>query len=89
MFHQKKQSFRGPGGNNMRSSEKARKAEEEEIISKSKAKVRKVESDEDDSGFECYNRPDSKLVHVDIDKSHRRITGTGITTEQIGGRKNI
>ena len=34
----------------------------------SKPKVRKVESDEDDSDFECYNKSDGKPVHVDIDK---------------------
>ena len=32
-----------------------------------KSKVQKSESDEEDSGFECYNKSDGKLVHVDVD----------------------
>ena len=47
--------------------EKAQKVEEG-TISASKLKVRMVESDEDDSDLECYNKSDGRLVHVDIDK---------------------
>ena len=48
-------------------SEKAQKLEEV-TISASKPNVWKVESDEDDSNFECYNKFGGKPVHVDIDK---------------------
>ena len=41
---------------------------EEGTISASEPKVRKVESDKEDSDFECYNKSDGKPVHVDIDK---------------------
>ena len=41
---------------------------EEGIICESKSKVRKVDSDEEDSDFECYDRSEEKPVHVDIDK---------------------
>ena len=51
----------------MKGSEKVRKVEEG-IISKSKPKVRKVESDEEDRDLECYDRSDGKPVHVDIEK---------------------
>ena len=51
----------------MSASEKALEMEEG-ITSASKPKVRKVESDEEDSGFECYNKFDGKSLHVDIDK---------------------
>ena len=50
----------------MSASEKAKKTKEERTISK--PKIRKVESDDDDSDFECYNKSDGKPVHVDIDK---------------------
>ena len=33
-----------------------------------KGRVRKVESDEDDSDSESYKKPDGKPVHVDVDK---------------------
>ena len=39
---------------------------EEGTISEYKPKVRKMESDEDDSDFECYDRSEGKPVHVDI-----------------------
>ena len=45
------------------------KAEEEGTISASKPKVRKVESDDYDSDFECYNKSDGKPVHADINKA--------------------
>ena len=38
------------------------------IISAAKLKVRKVESDEEASDFDCYDKSDGKLVDVDIDK---------------------
>ena len=41
---------------------------EKGIISRSKPKVRKVESDEEDSVCECYDRSDGKPIPVDIDK---------------------
>ena len=41
---------------------------EEEIIFESKPKVWKVEMDEEDSDFECYDKSDGKPVHADIDK---------------------
>ena len=37
-----------------------------------KPKVRKVESDEEDSDLECYDMSEVKLVHVDIDKEATR-----------------
>ena len=51
----------------MSASEKATKAEEG-ITSVSKPKARKVECDEDDSKFYCYNKSDGKPIHIDIDK---------------------
>ena len=66
MFHQKS-TQRGPGGKYMNASEKAKKAEEG-TISASKPKVQKMDSDEDESSFECYNKSDGKPLHVDIDK---------------------
>ena len=47
-------------------SEKETKKKEDVTISASKPMIRKVESDEDDSDFECY-KLDGKPVHVDID----------------------
>ena len=41
---------------------------EKGIISESRPKVRKVDSDEEDSDFENYDRSEGKPVHVDIDK---------------------
>ena len=41
---------------------------EEGIISESKLKVRRVESDEEHSDSECYDKSEGKPVHVDIDK---------------------
>ena len=38
------------------------------IISKFKLNVRKVDSDEEDSNFECYDRSEKKPVHADFDK---------------------
>ena len=51
----------------MKGSEKVRIVEEG-IISKSKPKVRKVESDKEDRDLECYDGSDGKPVHVDIEK---------------------
>ena len=64
---------------------------EEGIISKSKPKVRKVDLDEEDSDFECYDRSDWKTVYVDIidkEKTKRKQTGTSTATEQIARRRN-
>ena len=41
---------------------------EERIISESKPKARKVESDKEDSDFDCYDKCEGEPVHVDIDK---------------------
>ena len=41
---------------------------EDGTISTSKPKVRKVESDEEDSELDCYGKSEGKPVHVDIDK---------------------
>ena len=41
---------------------------EEGIISEPKPRFRKVESDEEDSDFECNDKSEGKPVHVDIDK---------------------
>ena len=62
-----KHQLRGPSGKYVSASEKARK-EEERTVSASKAKVRKVESEKEDSGFEYYNKSEGKPIHVDIDK---------------------
>ena len=64
----KKHTLRRPGREYMSASENAKKAKEEGTISTAKPKVRKVESDEDKSGFEGYNKSDDNPVHVDIDK---------------------
>ena len=53
----------------MGASEKAKKESGlRKKIFASKPKIRKVKSNEDDSDFECYNKSERKLVHVDIDK---------------------
>ena len=56
----------------VRASENAQK-QDVGIVSESKPDVRKVESDDDDSDFECYDKWDDKLVLVDVD---REITGS-------------
>ena len=75
--------MRKPGKKYAIASEKAKKVEEG-TISASKPKVQKVESDEDESDFECHGRSDCKPVHVDIEKSQPWKAGTRITTKQIG-----
>ena len=85
----KNQTLRGPGGKYVSASQREKQKAEgtTRTTSASKPKVRKVESDEDNSDFECYIKSDGKQVHVDIDKrSHRRRTGTRNTTEKIGRR---
>ena len=37
-------------------------------IPESKLKVWKVESEDEDNDFDCYNKNDGKPVHVDVDK---------------------
>ena len=64
----KNHKLRGLGGEYMSASGKTKKTEEEGTISASKPKVRKVESIEDNSDFECYKKSDGKPIHVDIDK---------------------
>ena len=41
---------------------------EEGIISESKSRVRKIESDEEDSGFKCFDKSKGKPVHVEVNK---------------------
>ena len=62
-----KHQLRGPGSKYVSTSEKTREMEEV-MISESKSRVRKVESDEENSDFECFDKFDGKLVHVDVDK---------------------
>ena len=66
-----KNQLRVPCGKNVSASEEARKPEEG-FLSKSKPKVPKVESDEEDSNFECYDKSECKPVHVDVDKEIAR-----------------
>ena len=40
---------------------------EEGIVSESKPKVRKAESDEEYGEFDCYDKSERKPVHIDID----------------------
>ena len=40
----------------------------EGVISESKSEISKVESDKEDSSFECYRKSDGKPVYVDVDK---------------------
>ena len=51
----------------MSASKKAQKVEEGTFFT-CKLNVRKVEYDEANSDFECNNKSEGKLVHVDIDK---------------------
>ena len=62
-----KHQLRGPRGKDVSAGEKTRRVEEL-IISVSKAKVQKVELDEEVGDLECYHKSDGKPVHVDIDK---------------------
>ena len=62
-----KHQLRGPCGEYMSTSEKTKKTEEG-MISESKPEVWKVESDKEDSDFECYNNSEGKPVHVDFEK---------------------
>ena len=59
--------IRGPGGKYVSASERTRLMEER-VISEYKPKVRKIDSDEEDSSFEFYDRSKRKPVHVNIDK---------------------
>ena len=63
----KKQKLRETSGKYVSASERAQLIDEG-IISKSESKGWKVESDEEDSDFDCYDKPDGKPVHVTIDK---------------------
>ena len=62
-----KDKLRGPGGKYVSARERAQLMEEG-LISESKSKVRKVEWDEEEKDFECYDMSDGKPVHVNIDK---------------------
>ena len=52
----------------MSASENAKTAEEERTIFAYKPKVRKMETDKDDSHSKRYNKSDGKQVHVDIEE---------------------
>ena len=62
-----KHKLRVPGGKYVSASEGAQLMEEG-IISEPKSKIRKVESDKQESDFDCYDKSDGKSVHVNIDK---------------------
>ena len=55
-------------------SEKAWK-QDESFFSESKPRVQKIESNGDDSNFECYDKLDRKPVHVDVDREITRSSG--------------
>ena len=82
------QKLRGAGVKLVSACDKAQK-QDEDIISKSKRKVCKVESDDDDSEFECHDKLDGKSVHTDVDRENRNYreeADVSATREQIGGR---
>ena len=62
-----KHKLKRPGEKYVSASERTRLLEEG-IISESKPKVRKMDLDEVESNFECYDRSEGKPAHVDIDK---------------------
>ena len=62
-----KHKLKGPGRKYVSASEKSRLVGER-FISESKPNVQKMDSDEEDSDFECYDRSEGKAVLVDIDK---------------------
>ena len=62
--------LKGPSGKYVSVSEKIRKLEEN-IFFESKLKNPKVESNEEVSDFECYDKPEGKPVHVDVDEITR------------------
>ena len=62
-----KHQLRGPSGKYVSASQKTRKMTEG-ILSESKPKIEKVESDEEHSDSECYDKSNGKPVHADIDK---------------------
>ena len=79
-----KHKLRWPGGKYVIASEEARLLEEG-ITSESKPKVGKVDSDEEDSDFECYDRSEGKqYLSTSTKKNRGRQTNTGTATEQIG-----
>ena len=66
-FSPSKHKLGGPGRKYVIGSERTQLMEEG-IIHESRPKVRKVDSDGEDSDFECYDQSGGKPVHVDIDK---------------------
>ena len=62
-----KHKLKEPGRKHVSASETAR-LKEEAIFYKSKSNVRKLESDEEESDFECYDKSDGKPVYVGDDK---------------------
>ena len=86
----KTHKLKGANGKYVRASKKARK-QDEVIISESEPKVRKVESDDDDCCFECYDKWDGNAVHLDVDKDYRKQwngPNVSATIKQIGRRRN-
>ena len=82
-----KHKLKRPGEKYVSASETARLMEEG-IISESKSNVRKLESDEDESDFECYDKSDGKSVPVDRQRTSRRQTNPRTTNKQIGRRQS-
>ena len=62
-----KHKQRGPRKKYASASQRTRLMQEV-LICDSKPKVRKVDSDEEDSDFECYDRSEGKPVNVDVDR---------------------
>ena len=62
-----KHKLRRPDEKYVSASERTRLVEKG-IFSESKPKVRKVDSDEQDSDFGCYDRSKGNRVHIDVDK---------------------
>ena len=61
------------------SASQKRRKQDKGIISESKGRVRKNESEEEHSGVQCYDKSDEKPVHVDVDKEMTGSSGKGPT----------
>ena len=67
-FSPNKHNLRGPGRKHVSASERTRLMEEG-IFSKSRPKVRKIASDDEDGDFKFYDRSEAKQpAHVEIEK---------------------
>ena len=62
-----KHKLRGPSGKYVSASERAGLMDQG-VVSESKSKVRKVELEEKESDFDCYDKSNGKPVHVNMDK---------------------